>query len=122
MPPPGADRHGEANIAVALQITFRKMPPSPYVRGRIKERVDKLARFCDRILGCRAVVEAPHRHHHKGKLYLVAVEVKLPGATVTSHRNPGQRHEHADVYVALRDAFDAIERQIQDYMRRKGAA
>lgn len=103
----------------ALQVTFRKMEPSPFVRGRIRERADKLERFHERIIGCRVVVEAPHRHHHKGKLYAVSVEVKVPGSTITSHRNPGGHHSHEDVYVAVRDAFDAVERQIQDYLRRQ---
>ena len=107
-------------MAMPVQITFRKMTPSPYVRARIRERAEKLVRFHDRITTCRVVVEAPHRHHHKGKLYAIAVEVRLPGANLTSHRNPGGHHAHEDIYVAMRDAFDAIERQIQDYARRKG--
>jgi len=111
-----------APMPVPLQVTFRKMPPSPFVRARIKERADKLIRFHDRIVGCRVVVEAPHRHHHKGKLFSIAVEVKLPGGNLTSHRNPGGHHSHEDIYVAVRDAFDAVERQIQDFARRQGAA
>ncbi len=108
-------------MSVPLQITFRKMLPSPFVRGRIRERADKLGQLHERITGCRVVVEAPHRHHQKGKLFAIAVEVKVPGATLASHRNPGENHAHEDVYVALRDAFDAVERQIRDHIRRKGA-
>jgi ribosomal subunit interface protein len=107
---------------VTLQITFRQMTASPFVRARIKERADRLIRFHDRITACRVVVEAPHRHHHKGKLYAISVEVKLPGGNLTSHRNPDARHTHEDIYVAMRDAFDAVERQICDFVRRKGAA
>jgi ribosomal subunit interface protein len=109
-------------MTMPLQITFRKMEPSPAVRERIRERADKLTKLHDRITGCRVVVEAPHRHHHKGKLYSIAVEVKCPGVSLTSHRNPGGHHEHEDIYVAVRDAFDAVERQIHDYLRRKSAA
>ncbi|HVA14554.1 MAG TPA: HPF/RaiA family ribosome-associated protein [Stellaceae bacterium] len=106
-------------MTIPLQVTFRKMPPSSAVRERIRERAGKLEQFYQRVAGCRVVVEAPHRHHHKGKLYAIAVEVKVPGATLASHRNPGQRHEHEDIYVALRDSFDSIERQIEDFARRK---
>lgn len=106
-------------MAIPLQVTFRKMLPSPFVRERIRERAEKLEVFYERVLGCRVVVEAPHRHHHKGKLFEVAVEVKVPGMTLTSHRNPGQRHEHEDIYVALRDSFDSIERQVEDFARRR---
>ena len=106
-------------MAIPLQVTFRKMLPSPFVRERIRERADKLWQFYDRVTGCRVVVEAPHRHHHKGKLFAIAVEVTVPGATLASHRHPGQRHEHEDIYVALRDSFDSIERQVEDFIRRK---
>ena len=106
-------------MPIPLQVTFRKMLPSPFVRERIRERADKLEQFHQRVTDCRVVVEAPHRHHHKGKLYAIAVEVRVPGAMLTSHRNPGQRHTHEDVYVALRDSFDSIERQLEDFARRK---
>jgi ribosomal subunit interface protein len=106
-------------MAIPLQVTFRKMLPSPFVRERIRERTDKLEQFYPRVTDCRVVVEAPHRRHQKGKLYAIAVEVKVPGGTLASHRNPGQHHEHEDVYVALRDSFDSIERQLEDFARRK---
>jgi ribosome-associated translation inhibitor RaiA len=109
----------EHRMGIPLQVTFRKMLPSPTVRERIRERADKLEHFYDRVTGCRVVVEAPHRHHHKGKLYAIAVEVTVPGSMLTSHRTPGQRHEHEDIYVAVRDSFDSIERQVENFARRR---
>lgn len=105
-------------MTVPLQVTFRKMDSSDAVRARIEERAEKLDRLHDRIVSCRVVVEAPHRHHHKGKLYSVAVEVELPGARIASHRDPAEHHAHEDIYVAVRDAFDATERQIRDHVQR----
>jgi len=32
-------------------------------------------------------------------------------------REPTQHHAHEDVYVAIRDAFDAAKRQLEDYVR-----
>jgi ribosome-associated translation inhibitor RaiA len=95
------------------------MVPSSFVRERIRERADKLEHYCDRVTGCRVVVEAPHRHHHKGKLYAIAVEVTVPGTTLASCRNPGQCHEHENIYIALRDSFDSIDRQVEDFARRR---
>lgn len=106
-------------MSPSLQVTFRQMAASPFLRARIEERADRLVRFYDRIVGCRVVVEAPHRRQHKGKLYTIAVELTLPGTTLTCHRNPGAHHAHEDVYVALHDAFDAAERQLRDYLKRK---
>lgn len=109
-------------MSVPLQITFRKMAVSPFVRARVRDRADRLTRLYPRIVNCRVVVEAPHRRHHKGKLYTVVVEMKVPGATLASHRNPDARHAHEDVYVAVRDAFDAAEHQLQDLLGRKRSA
>jgi ribosomal subunit interface protein len=105
-----------------LQITFRQMSASPFLRTRIEERANRLLKLYERIVDCRVVVEAPHRHHHKGKPYTIAVELTVPGATLACDRNPRKNHAHEDIYVALHDAFDAAERQLRDYLRRKGAA
>ena len=53
-------------MPIPLQISFRNMDPSPAVEERIHKKAEKLERFNDRIIGCAVVVEAPHRHHHKG--------------------------------------------------------
>jgi ribosome-associated translation inhibitor RaiA len=101
-----------------LQISLRNMDPSPAIEARIREKVEKLEHVCDRIVGCVVTVEAPHRHHHKGKLYSVHIDVSLPGKDVhVSHTGP-INHAHEDVYVAIRDAFDAAVRQVEDHARR----
>ncbi len=104
---------------IPLQLTFRDIEPSEAVEARVRQKVDKLERFYDRILGCRVVIERPHRRHHQGKLYHVRIDLSVPGAELVVNREPHERHSHEDVYVALRDSFNAIQRQLQDYMRRQ---
>lgn len=62
-------------------------------------------------------VEAPHKHHGKGNLYRVAVDLHIPGAEIVANRDPGRNHAHEDVYVAVRDALNAAARQLQDRVR-----
>lgn len=104
-------------MAIPLQITFRNMPASLAVRTRIEEQAAKLARFNDRVTSCRVVVRAPHRHHHKGRLYHVSIDAKMPGTEIAVNRDPGGHHAHEDVYVAVRDAFGALTRQLEDATR-----
>ena len=106
------------NVPVPVQISFRHMDPSPALEARVHEKAEKLERFFDRIVSCEVVVEAPHKHHHKGKLYNVRIEINVPGASVNVGRSGPQDHAHEDVYVALRDAFDAAYRQLEDHARR----
>lgn len=103
-----------------LQIAFRNMDPSDAVEADVRDRVDRLERFCDRITGCRVVVQAPHRHQSKGKLYEVRIEIDVPGEAVVVQRSGPENHAHEDVYVAVRDAFDAATRRLQDHVRRIG--
>lgn len=126
-----------------LQITLRNMPPSPAIEDTIREKAAKLDSYYDRILGCRVVVEAPHRRHHKGKAYLVRIDLTVPGGelVVNRARNPlnaaklrdpelagndlAESHEpskhaaHEDVYVAIRDAFNSAGRKLQNYARKR---
>jgi ribosomal subunit interface protein len=101
-------------MRLELQVTFRDMPRSDAVEAEIRRRAAKLEEFCDRIMSCRVTVETPGAHKHQGKLFAVHVDVKVPGEEIASTR----RHEHEDVYVAVRDAFDAVRRRLEDYVRR----
>lgn len=106
-------------MQIPLQITFKNMAPSPALESRIREKARKLERFSDRIAGCRVVVEAPHRRHHQGKLYQVSIDITVPpkGDLIVS-REHRRDHAHEDAYVAIRDAFDAAIRQLEDHERK----
>ena len=101
-----------------LQISFQDMKPSPAIEARIREMAAKLERFHDRIIGCSVLVEAPHRHHRKGQLYNVRITLSVPGKDIhVGHTGP-QDHAHEDVNIAIRDAFDAASRLLEDHARK----
>lgn len=101
------------------EIVFEGMPPSDAVKARIEAEIEKLARFHDRITACRVVITAPHRHHHKGKLYDARIHLTLPGQRdVVVGGSTAADHSHEDVYVAIRDAFQAARRQLQTHVRK----
>jgi ribosomal subunit interface protein len=94
------------------------MEPSPAVEARIREKAARLERFHDRIVGCHVVVEERNRHQRKGKLYNIRIEISVPGQNVFVGNVGPQNHAHEDVYVAIRDAFDAAGRRLEDHVRR----
>lgn len=102
-----------------LQITFHNLQHSPAIEAQVRTRVEKLEQYCDGIIGCRVVIEVQHRHHQHGNRYRVKVDVTVPDATLVASREPDEHHAYTDVYVALRDAFDVVERQLEDYARRR---
>lgn len=106
----------------SLQITFLGMERSPAVEARLRESADALERFCDAIIGCRVCVEAPHRRQRAGRIFQVRVEVTVPGQTLVASREPELHHAYADVYVAIRDAFDTTRRLLEEYARKRRGA
>lgn len=106
-------------MQTAMQITFRHMEPSAALEERIRERAADLGRFYDRIVRCRVVVEAPHHHHHQGALYHVSIDLTVPGAEIVVNRESAAEHAHEDAHIAVRDAFDAARRRLEDYARRQ---
>jgi len=106
-------------MQIPLLITYRDMEPSEAIDIKIREKAQKLETFAEHITSCRVIVEAPHKHQHKGKIYVVKIDVTLPGEEIVASRDPGKNHAHEDVYVALRDAFSAVRRQLEDYVRRR---
>jgi ribosome-associated translation inhibitor RaiA len=102
-----------------LQISFRNMTASPALEEKIRSRAEKLERFHAGITGCRVIVEAPHRHHHRGKVYQVCIDLAVPGSEIVVNRPAEQNHAHEDVLVAVRDAFDAAERRVEDFVQRR---
>ena len=102
-----------------LQITFRHMDSSEAVAARIRERAGELERFFDRIMSCRVVVECRHPRRQQGNLFRVRVDLKVPGREIVVGRDPAAHHAHEDVYVAIRDAFDAARRLLEDHVRER---
>jgi ribosomal subunit interface protein len=103
----------------SLQITYRGMEPSAALDARIRERAARMQRFDDRITSCHVTVQAAHRHQHQGQRYEVRIQIRRPhgGELVISHG--WQDPSHEDVYVAVRDAFEAAERRLEDQRDRR---
>jgi cold shock CspA family protein/ribosome-associated translation inhibitor RaiA len=104
-------------MAIPIQITFRNMESSPTIEAQLRDRAEALERFFPGIIACRAVVELAHRHHRQGKLFHVRVRVTVPGREIAVDRDPAEHHAHEDAAVAIRDAFDAARRQLEDHHR-----
>ena len=79
----------------------------------VQKRILKLTRFCEQIIKGRVVLDSPHNNHHKGKVYSVGLEIVTPSGEIRVHRGQHDNHAHEDLYVTIRDAFNAAERQLK---------
>jgi hypothetical protein len=116
-----------------VQIIFRKMRVAPGLEQEIRSRVEWLESFYPAVVGCRVLLEVPHRHRTRGRRVHVRIELSLPGedlivdhqpavdvaarpATRKSDESDG-RHKHA--LVAIHDAFDVARRRLEEAARRQ---
>jgi ribosomal subunit interface protein len=107
-------------MQIPLEISYKNMEKSDAVESRIREKAEKkFERFAGRITSCRVVVEAPHKHQTHGNCYDVRIDLHVPGEELVVTRDGSKDPAHTDVYVAIRDAFDAATRQLDDHARRK---
>ncbi len=105
-------------MQIPTQITFRHMEPSAALEAKIRERADELERFFPRLIGCKVVVEMDHRHE-QGNLFRVRAELTLPGHELVAGHESAKHQAYEDPFVALRDTFDSLRRQLEDLARRQ---
>lgn len=100
-------------MLIPLHITFRDIPPSDAIEAEIRKRGEKLDQFADHIMHCQVTVETVGKHKHQGRLHEVRIDLTAPGTEIAISHD----HRDEDVFVAIRDAFDAAIRKLEDYVR-----
>jgi len=96
-------------------IHLTDVPSALSVEELVRRRVARLDRYCEDIESCHVWVAAPHGHHKQGRLYEVRLRIGVPDGVVVVRDQPADD----DVHVAIRGAFDAARRQLEDHVRRR---
>ena len=101
-------------MEIPVSITARHLALPASIEALIHERAHKLETFYGRMVRCQVTVEGPGRHHRTGGPFHVKIHMSVPGGELAVDRQTG---EHLG--AAIRDAFDAARRQLEDYARRQ---
>ena len=122
-----------------VQVTFRNMQPLEGLETIVRDQAAWLETFYPDIVGCRVLVDTPHRHRERGRHVRVRIELSLPGEDVvvsheptlhatlkdveeeTHHKDDDIEAVHKHAEVTVREAFDAARRRLQDFARRQRA-
>jgi putative sigma-54 modulation protein len=102
-----------------FELVLRNVPRTEGLEQKIEEKVAKLEAICDRISHCRVIIEAPERGRRKGSSFKVAVELRLPGTELVANRESESQSDNETLTPAIREAFDAIRRQLKDHVGKK---
>jgi cold shock CspA family protein len=104
-------------MPVPVKVTFRNFDHSDAVETSVVEHAEKLEQFEPDIVWCNVTVEATDKHKSKGRLYQIAINIGVPGKTVQVNKTGRKNAAHSDIYVAIRDSFNAASRQLEDHAR-----
>lgn len=102
------------SVHFPIQIVFRNLPHSQAVEDNVRKHAEKLGQYFDRIMSCNVGIET-HHHQHKGNIYHVRIDLRVPNSELIANRDLPLNHAHEDLYVAVRDAFSAMKHQLQTY-------
>ena len=102
-----------------FQVVFRNIDQTNAIADAVQKRIQKLERYCDEIIAGRVVLDSPHNNHHKGKVYSVGLEIHTPSKEVRVNQEQHDNHAHEDLYIAIRDAFNAAERQLKSIDKKR---
>ncbi len=100
-----------------LKITARDFVLTEPVEAEIREKVAKLGSYYERITGCEVTVQAAVGHHRKGGPFKVRIDVSVPGSKFSVTHQAEE-----ELPGAIRDAFDAARRRLEDYAREQRRA
>lgn len=126
---------------IPTQVTFRGLPHSDALDAAVRQRVAWLEQFHAGIVRCHVVIELPHRHRHDGRHVHVRIHLTVPDVPpiVTSHEpslhgrlkdvEESEHHKDSEIdgvhryaAVAIREAFDAARRRLEDVAREQRGA
>ena len=96
-----------------LTVTTHHLDLPAPVEAVIRERAGRLEHFFPSLVGCSVLVEGPGKHHRRGGPFNVQIDLRVPGGEplVVS------RQDGKDLRVAVRSAFEAAARQLEDFAR-----
>ena len=105
-----------------VEIHFHGIEKSEAIEERVREKVSKLEKHFSRMTHCRVVLEAPHRSPQKPKVFQIKIEISLPRRRpiVVRHEREGS-HANEELPLAIRDAFAAALRKVDDVGSKIGA-
>ena len=105
----------ESAVPYPYEIHFVDSEPSPATRFLIEENLARLAHFYDRITHARVQVRIPHKHGGV-RMFHIHMQLDVPGRRLVVTREPEVDDKHAEIHIAIRDAFTKLLRQLEDFV------
>jgi ribosome-associated translation inhibitor RaiA len=106
---------------IPLELSFHNMAPSDALKIAVDTHVERLEQFHAHLVGCRVVIEMPHKSHRTGQnIPDVHIVLRVPGKELVVSREMAHasgRKKATDAYAVLDNAFAAALSQLKAHRR-----
>jgi ribosome-associated translation inhibitor RaiA len=106
---------------IPLELSFHNMDPSDALKAAVQEHVGRLEQYHDHIIGCRVVIELPHKSQKSsGNPPDVHIVLRVPGKEIVGSKelnHAGHKKSATDAYAVLDNAFAVAIGRLKDYRR-----
>jgi len=106
---------------IPLELSFHNMDPSDSLKAAVREHVGRLEQYHDHIIGCRVVIELPHKSQKaSGNPPDVHIVLRVPGKEIVVSKelnHAGHKKSATDAYAVLDNAFAVAASRLKDYRR-----
>src|SRR5580698_1895088 len=106
---------------IPLELSFHNMASSDALKVAVDAHVERLEQFHAHLVGCRVVIEMPHKNHRAGQnIPDVHIVLRVPGKELVVSRelaHAANRKTPTDAYTVLDAAFAAAQGQLKEHRR-----
>jgi ribosome-associated translation inhibitor RaiA len=106
---------------IPLELSFHNIEPSDALKNAVEAHVGRLEQLHDHIIGCRVVIEMPHKSQKAlGNPPDVHIVVRVPGKEIVVSKelaHEGHKKNATDAYAVLDNAFAVAASRLKDYRR-----
>ena len=108
---------------IPLELSFHNIEASDALKAAVEDHVGRLEQLHDHIIGCRVVIEMPHKTQKAlGNQPDVHIVVRVPGKEIVVSKelaHEGHKKSATDAYAVLDNAFAVAASRLKDYRRIK---
>src|SRR4051812_24772988 len=108
-------------MEIPLELSFHNLEPSDALKTAVRGHLNKLEQLHDHIIGCRVVIEMPHKSQkasgHQPDVHIV---IRVPGKEIVVSKelaHAGHKKSATDAYAVLDNAFAVAASRLKDYRR-----
>lgn len=100
-------------MKLPIHIQFHGMDSSAALEDSARRHADKLDQLVPDIMACRVHIELEQKHKRQGRPFCVRIDLTM------AHHEVVSKVQNEDVYVALRESFDNMKRQLDGVVRKR---